>query len=181
MYQMVRKLIEYLPPFIQKYREIKAIMDAEQVILVKTWEDAEALFANQFIQTATEDGIARYEKILGIIPKGTHTLDERRFNVLARMNEQLPYTLESLHNMLSSLCGDDGYTLSLDSNAYALSVKLALSNESNIQAVMELLNKIVPANISKSVVMFNTHLALAGLTHEQLAKYTHKGIREENL
>ena len=178
---MDRKLIEYLPPFVRGYKEIELIMNTEQVDCEKLWNDAENVLADGFVVDATESGIARHEKILGITSKGNNTLDERRFSILARMSEQVPYTMETLKHMLASLCGENGYTLRLDPNAYALSIKLALTNESNIQAVSELLEKVVPANITKSVALFNTNLSLAGFTNEQLAAFTHKGIREDIL
>lgn len=176
---MDRKLIDYLPPFIQEYKEIKAIMDAEQVSAENVWTDAESVLADQFVQDATENGVARYEKILGITPKGTYTLNERKFNIFARMNEQLPYTLESLESALISLCGEDGYTLKLDTNAYTLTVKLALANEHNVEAVENLLKKMIPANLIRNVRLFNTYTLLADLTYAQLGAYTYKQLREE--
>lgn len=175
---MDRKLIDYLPPFVQEYREIKAIMDAEQITAETSWTDAENVLADQFVQDSTENGVARYEKILKIVPKGNYTLDERKFNILARMNEQLPYTVKQLHSSLTSLCGADGYTLNVDHNNYALTVKLALGNENSVNAVSQLLRKMLPANMMYNVMLFNTHSILAAYTHEQLSAYTHKEVRE---
>lgn len=178
---MDRQLINYLPPFVQEYQEVKAIMDAEQFVFEKGWTDTENVFNDQYIQNATENGISRYEKILGITPKGTYTLDDRRFNVLARMNEQLPYTLESLKNSLTSLCGKGGYSIRLDADKYELTVKLALANENSVAAVNLLLDKMLPANIVKKVMLFNTYAILGDFTHEQLSEYTHNELRTEIL
>ena len=178
---MDRRLIDYLPPFVGEYKEIEAIMDTEQPVFEKVWEDAENVLADQFVSSATEKGIARYEKILGITPKGTHTLEERRFDVLARMNEQLPYTMEQLHTSLASLCGKDGYALKLDANRYTITIKLALANENNLKAVTELLSKMMPANIVQVIGMLNTYAMITEFTHEQLATYTHKRLREDIL
>ena len=178
---MDRKLIDYLPIFIQNYAEIKAIMDAEQISIESAWIDAENVMNDQFVTEATENGVMRWERILSITPKAVYTLDERKFNILARLNEQLPYTIESLKAALTTLCGSDGYVLKLDTDKYSLLVKLALANENNVEAVVRLLNKIVPANIVKKVMLFNTHTILGEFTHEHLAKYTYKDVREEIL
>lgn len=178
---MDRKLIDYLPPFIQEYKEIKAIMDAEQDICEKGWSDTENILADQFVQDATENGISRYEKILGITSKPTYTLEERRFDILTKMNEQLPYTMESVEKALTSLCGEDGYTVQLDPSEYKLHVKLDLSNENNFNAVCEMLDNIVPANIERNVILYNTNSILANHTHEELAAYTYDGLRKELL
>lgn len=174
-------MIDYLPIFIQDYVEIKAIMDAEQVSVVKAWDDAEDVMCDQFILDLTENGVKRWESILEIVPKSTYTLDERRFNILARLSEQIPYTIETLKNMLSTMCGEDGYTIRLDHNNYLLSVKLSLSNENNVDAVENLLYRIVPANIVTTVSLFNTHAALSALTHEQLSAYTQYQVRVETI
>lgn len=178
---MERKLINYLPIFIQEYAEIKAIMDAEQVTIENTWSDSENVLKDQFVPDATENGVKRWESILNLVPKATYTLDERKFNILARLNEQLPYTLETLKNMLATMCGDDGYTVKMDYNNYMLLVKLSLSNENNIGTVKDLLCRVVPANIITSVSLFNTHGALTPYTHGYLSAYTHRQTREENL
>lgn len=175
---MDRQLIDYLPSYMQEYKEIKAIMDAEQFGVESTWSDTEDVFNNQFVQDATEKGIARYEKIFGITPKSIYTLEERKFNVLARMNEQLPYSMKQLHSALASLCGEDGYTLQLDADAYKLTVKLALGNDNNVEAVEQLLYKMLPANIVSVVAMFNTYLIVSAFTHDYLSTYTYKEVRE---
>ena len=174
-------MIEYLPLFMRGFAEIKAIMNAEQVGFENAWISSDAVMNNQFVTQATEDGVARYEKILEITPKANYTLEERKFNILARMNEQLPYTMKQLHSSLNSLIGEDGYTLKLDNGTYTLVIKLGIANENNARAVVELLDKMTPANIVKNVVLFNTHLTLADFTHEQLAAFTHKELREEIL
>lgn len=156
-------------------------MEAEQVAIETAWVSAENVMNDQFITLATENGVKRWESILGVTPKANYTLDERRFQILARLNEQLPYTVDTLKIALASLCGVDGYTLKLDPSKYELVVKLALASESNVEAVSVLLNKMIPANIVKRVVLFNTHLTLTDFTHEQLAAYTHKELREEIL
>ena len=176
---MDRKLIDYLPVFIQEYAEIKAIIDAEQVDVMKAWIDAENVMSDQFVREATENGVKRWESILKITPKATYTLDERKFNILARLNEQLPFTIKSLKKALESMCGEDGYTLKLDHNNYVLAIKLSLLNENNIEAIKQLLKRMVPANIITSVSLFNTHSMVGGFTHEQLAQFTHKQVREE--
>jgi hypothetical protein len=176
---MERKLIDYLPLFIQDYAEIKAIMDAEQVSVVKDWTDAENVMNDQFVVDATENGVKRWESILSITPKAIYTLDERKFNILAKLKCQLPYTIDTLKRALSALCGDDGYSINLDTDNYTLTVKLALSNEHNVEAVRELLDSMIPANLVTKVTLFNTHSILGSYTHEQLAQYTHKQLRED--
>ena len=177
---MDRQLIDYLPLFIQNFNEIKRIMGAEQVDVESAWINAENVMNDQFVTAATENGVKRWESILNITPKATSTLEERKFSILARLNEQLPYTINTLKTSLTSLCGADGYVLNLDSDHYELLVKLALTNKNNFESVVQLLNKIAPANIVTNVeLMYNQHELLSSFTHSQLAARTHEDIRSE--
>ena len=178
---MDRQLKDYLPIFTQEYAEIGAIMDAEQVNVENAWTDAENVLKDQFVVDATENGVKRWESILNLKPKGTYTLDERKFNILVKLKEQLPYTISTLKSSLSSLCGEDGYTLKIDNDKYTISIKLALGNENNVDAVNELFERMIPANMIKSVTLFNTHSMIHAYTHGQLKQYTYKEVREEIL
>ena len=174
---MERKMLDYLPPFIQNYKEMAAIMNTEQPEFELAWKNAENTLDDQFVTTATINGIKRFEKIYNIVPKGTDTIDERRFVILSKMNERPPYTMAALESMLTALCGDGGYSLYMNNNDYMLTVKLALGNESNFAAVVDLLNRMLPANIARNVSVYNTYGVIEGLTHEQLSKYTHDEVR----
>lgn len=178
---MERRLIDYLPPFIQKFKEMSAIMEMEQPEFDLVWQSAENALADQSIMTATINGIKRWEKIFGITAKADETLEERRFRIIAKLNERPPYTIEALRNLLNIQLGEEGYTLLLSADTYELTVKLAISNETNFETVVELLDRILPANIVRVITMDNTYRIVSVFTHEQLAKYTHDEIRKDVL
>ena len=77
-----RKLIDYLPPFIQQFTEMNMIMSAEQPEVDSLWNSCENILNESFILYASEIGIKRWETIVGVTPKATDTLDERRFRIL---------------------------------------------------------------------------------------------------
>lgn len=178
---MNRRLQDYLPLFIQEYEEIQMIMNTQEEAVIHNWKSLENVFNDQFVSDATENGIRRWEVILKLTPKDTYTLEERRFNILARLNEQPLFTMETLKKVLAGMCGENGYTVSLNHKKYILSVKLSVGNENNLEAVKLLLRRMIPANIEISISMFNTHVIVGNYTHEQLAVHTHKRIREEIL
>ena len=178
---MDHNLIEYLPEFIQEYQEIKEIMAAEQVDVEASWDAVTNALNDQFVVDATETGISRWEKILSIVPMTTNTLDERKFRILARLNEQLPYTEEKLNEMLTSLCGENGYVLRVRPDEYTVLVKLAVANTVNYQSVIDMLDKVLPANLLRTVMLFNSHKIISGFTHAQLSAYTHDQLRQELL
>ena len=174
-----RKLIGYLPPFMQVLKEMTVIMETEQVEIDRLWSNAENTLADQFIQEATVNGVKRWESMLGISPKDTDSLDERKFRILTMLNHELPYTLRKLEQALTNLCGAGEFSIDLQAKDYRIDVKLALDNKNNYQDVVTLLKKMIPANMVQQVhIMYTTNEVLSGYTHEQLSAYTHEQLRE---
>ena len=79
---MRKKLQDYLPSILLKTYEFPLLCDTEQPEIDRLRDAADAVLDAQFISTAGETAIARYEKIFGITPMDTDTLDERRFCLL---------------------------------------------------------------------------------------------------
>ena len=179
---MRKKLQDYLPPILLKTYEFPLLCETEQPEIDRLHDAADAVLDAQFLSTAGEYAIQRYEKIFGVVPQDTDTLDERRLKVLAKINAQLPFSVRRLRQQLATLCGEDGYKLELDGGKYTLTVKVALTAKRNQQAVEELLADIVPANmICTTSLLYNQHADLTRFTHAQLALLTHFEIREEVL
>ena len=178
---MVRQLIDYLPPFLRDVREYKEIMSrGEQEEISVLWEAADGVLADQFVNTATLNGVKRWESILGIKPKGTDSLDDRKFRILSRLNEQLPYTLLVLRNMLQALCGGGGFSAEVQAETYTLTVKVALVAKSNIDDVGNLLRKVVPANMVIFLELkYNTWALVKSFTWRDIGAKTWGEIKEE--
>ena len=175
-----RKLIDYLPPFMREYLEMQKIMEVEQAEFDSAWERYENTLADQFIMDTTEHGISRWENMLKISPKDTDTLEERKFRVLVEMNQELPYTMMKLKEALTAMCGSGNFSIDLQAANYHIEVKLGIANLKNYQKVVDLLKKMVPANMTQYVhIMYNAHNVLTKFTHAQLAAYTHEQLRNE--
>lgn len=179
---MRKKLNEYLPSILLKTYEFPLLCDTEQREFDRLNTAVDEVLDAQFVSTAGERGIERYEQIFSIVPQDTDTLDERRFRVLAKINAQLPFSIRRLRQQLATLCGEDGYRMEIDGGRYTLTVKVALTAKRNQQAVEELLADIVPANmVCTTSLLYNQHADLTRFTHAQLALLTHFEIREEVL
>ena len=177
-----RKLIDYLPHFLQDFRELSHIMGTEQVEIDSLNKETENALADQFIMDLTINGAKRWESMLGISPKDTDTLNERRFRILTKQSTEVPYTLRKLEHMLTNLCGVGGYRIELIPNNYHITVKLAVGNHNNYSEVETILNKMIPANMTKRIeLMYNTYDMLSQLTHAQLSAFTHDQLRNEVL
>ena len=177
-----KQLLDYLPLYVQEYQEIQAIMNAEQPEIDASWEAHESVWNNQFIPTMEDAMLKKWEKILGITPGGTDTLEERRYRILLKFNAHLPFTYRSVKEKLDSLIGPGEYTFDVDNDNYTVTCKLALTSAKMYSATLEYLRAVCPANmVLNCYVKYNTHKIVRNFTHEQLAAYTHKYIREEDL
>lgn len=176
-----RNLIEYLPEFLREVKEYQVILTtAEQPEMVELWEAEENALKDQFIVDATENGVSRWEKILGITPKATDSLDTRKFSILARINEQIPFTLTTLKEQLESLCGKNEYSVKLNAQNYTLDVVVALTAKSSFDDVKLLLKRIVPANLIVSLSLkYNQNKNFVGYTYKGLQGFTHEQMRNE--
>lgn len=171
---------EYWPTVLQEIKEFRKIAEIENPELEKLWQEIENIVDDQFIETATERGIARREKILDVMPFADDTLESRRFRVRGLWNEKLPYTYRVLLEKLENLCGKDGYKVMLSSREYTIIIKVALTAKRMIDAVKEVTNRMLPANLVITVeLLYRQHLTLGKYTHEYLKQYTHHQLREE--
>jgi DNA-binding PadR family transcriptional regulator len=175
-------LLDYLPSVLKDIREFKLFMssvDSENEDLYTSLSDLEN---NQYISTVKENGLERYEKMLKIMRKGTDTLEDRRFRIMALYNKQLPYTVISLKRDLTTLCGKGNFSIFIDYTRNIVTVKVALSAKEMFHIIVEYLETIVPLNmIINCMLLYNQYSQLDKYTYVDLGKYTYQTLREEVL
>jgi hypothetical protein len=177
-----RPLIGYLPNVLKEVREYQALMHGEQAEVLALFAGIQDALDNQFVLSSTEYGVKRWEKILGIVPKASCTLDERKFTILSRLAERLPYTFRMLGRILDGLCGADGYKMNLRNELYELEVLVQLTAANNFNDVEKMLKRVIPANLTlKLSVEFNQHYKLKSFAHGFLRDYTHEQLRTHSL
>lgn len=173
---------EYWIEEIQNVKEFQALASTEDGEIESINQAISDLMSDQFIETATEKGIARREKILSIIPFADDSLADRRFRVLSRWNSKLPYTYLGLVEKLNQLCGEKGYTIELNHNDYTLQIKVELTAKRMEQEVRDMTRKMIPANLALTVELrYRQHKELKRYTHAQLRAFRHRELREEDL
>lgn len=177
-----RKLIDYLPPVLQQTREMQAVMEGEQPAVAGLWDAWKTVLDALFVRYANEQGLARWERMLGIRPRGTDSMEVRRVAVLARLNEQLPFTERTLRLMLDGVCGPGGYTLEIIYREYRVFVRVHLWEKRAMDEAAALLGRVVPANMVIDLgLRYNTHRMLLPRLHRMLRGTTHRALREEVL
>lgn len=177
-----RNLIEYLPPFVAQYGEISEALKAENPEFNEVNVKIGEILDNEFIETADEFGISRFEKMLDILPYATDTLDDRRFRILSKFNESTPYTLRSLDDMLKNICGENGYILELIADEYTVNVQIALKVKKQAEIVGEMLGRILPCNMLYSAeLLFNTWQLVKNYAWGELKAHSWRNVKEEVL
>lgn len=132
---------------LQNVREYQAIASTEDKELTDIKEHLDNLIDDQFIKTATEKGILRREKILGIAPYADYSLESRRFRTLSRWNNKLPYTLKALKEKLDELCGKNNYIFDLQNNDYIFKLVVHLGLYGSLDELQLMLKKVLPCNL----------------------------------
>lgn len=168
---MVADIFKYCPDImkdIREFQELPKMIDPE-FDLIRL--EQEKKLRNQYIYSADEEGIVKFERLLKIAPLPTASLEERRVAVAAAWNASTPFTERRLLEMLEALCGKGNFTVTLKLNEYYLHVLLQLEAKDYKGSVENLLEKIVPENILlETQLRGNTYGDLKnwGYTHGEL-------------
>lgn len=140
-------LVSYLPPFMAEFREISAALETENPEFVLVWEASERVLKNEFIETADEYGISRFERILNILPSAEDTLESRRARVRLRWLNNIPYTLEAFISKLISLCGEYNFTIEIRYRNYYVEIHTHLEQFGEVDELDHIINEMMPCNM----------------------------------
>lgn len=140
-------LVSYLPPFLTEFGELTTTLEAENPEFVLAWDGVDRVLRNEFIETADEYGISRFEKILNILPSKEDTLESRRARVLARWFTNVPYTIKALISKLQSLCGESSFSISTDYEFYKITIAVDLELFGQVDELDHIIESMIPCNI----------------------------------
>lgn len=185
-------LLKHYPDRWRELKEIQAICNSDLLpvdeqdvhTLPHLWKCMDAELNNGFIlpygdmEGADEYACSRWEKMLGIVPANDMTLDDRQFNIYTKLYQDTPYSIGKLREILDYLVGETDYALTRDVVNKTISVKLSLGSRFKANAVQDLLDKIVPADMILNIsVAYTTNENMSKYTHNDLSTYTHNEIK----
>lgn len=161
------ELLKKLPVYHRNIYEYQQISKAHTPELEQLLHCIDFILDSWFIDTADEYGISRQEKIVGIIPDSKIDLETRKFNLLLKMSEKLPYTDETLEERLSSLCGAGNYSIVRDYDNYKIDITTSLEAGDTFESMCEALDNMIPCNmdlsVSNKVVVSSTGVVYTGV------------------
>lgn len=107
----------------------------------------ERLLLDCFVQDSTEYGVRRWESLLNIIPITGESLDDRKIRILTYLNVKLPYSWRVLKQTLTSILGENNFTMSYNNQTYTLDLYVQVTSLNQFHDIKNLLNIILPQNI----------------------------------
>ena len=133
------------------------------------------------IQTAESWGLDYWEKILNISSSLSDSAADRRFRILMRRLERLPYTKRGIIRNLEGIVGEGRVVLDIDEMRQTAKCYIDLRSAHLMREVDQALGRMMQAHVAYTVMpLYNTHNKLneLNLTHEALEPYTHTEVRE---
>lgn len=141
----MEKLINKVPEFLFENVEVRAVFEAIEPELVLIANRTEQMVKNIHPETADSNGLKVYEEWLGIAYDRTLNLGERRIEILARLNETLPYTEIRLQRFLAGSVGWGNFHYYRDGAFVKVSVKL--DSGKSILSIIDMLERVLPMNL----------------------------------
>lgn len=102
-----KTLLEYLPPFLREYYEFKQLCKSGDIEVSSIDKAVDWNFDSAFISDCDATVLSKYERLLGIIPTSSQSLENRRNKVLLQWNTVASMTLSQFISKLQEYCGKD--------------------------------------------------------------------------
>lgn len=171
------KYLDYYPLVLREVYEIQLISRIFDKLLSDFEGNKEKLKNELYLSTATGVGLEIWERVLGLSVTDTNT-EVRRFKIRSKLLGDNT----SLRTKLNALLGEDKYKITVYPEECHILFSLELSAQNLKSAVVELLEKVLPVNLTYEVnLAYNKHIDLKPYTHDKLKKYTHKELNAKKL
>ncbi|MCE5171361.1 YmfQ family protein [Paenibacillus profundus] len=145
---MADKLIGLLPDLYHDIKEMVLLMEAQDEEKEELLAAVQRLFADQFVMTASEEAIARRERMLSILPdRDAETLEFRRRRIINRYTTKPPFTVRYLQEKLDFLLGKDKARAVVDTEAFLLRIVANITDAAVFKEVGHTVRTIKPANL----------------------------------
>lgn len=169
--------IDYYPPILKDIYEIQLISSILDEFFKGLNQNCSDMLQEFFLSTATETGISIWENMLGMEVTDTD-IEIRRFKVRSKLLGDNT----SLRTKLNLLLGEGKYKITVYPKECYIVFNLELSVQGLKSAVIELLEKVLPVNLTYEInFAYNRHEDLKPYTHGELQAYTYKELNAKKL
>lgn len=140
-------LMLLLPPYFQAVYEYQVLMDIEGAELETAKRSLEQIKKNLYVQTCDDSTLREYEQLLGIVRERGAAMEYRRRMILSRMNQQLPYSLPKLKEILDAALGRQWYELEIRYGIYELELDVIDQSYQVLKNIQAMVEEIIPAHL----------------------------------
>ena len=131
--------------------------------------------------TATEKGIERKEKMFGIVPSVTDTLEERRFRIQIKERIIRNMNFGNLERLIKDIAGEKA-TVERDERYKNVTVRAPLESEKNLRAVDGLCRKYVPVTMNCDISpTFNVWRDFSDKNFSSVSSLTYAELRSKGI
>lgn len=144
MYTREVTIEEYWPLIVKNTEEFGQIAVAENPEfnqLAKCIYDA---LKDAVITDATPNGVAHWERMLGLVVTDDMSLDDRKAAILTRLSIKLPYTMRVLKQLIAGIVGEGNVEMNLDNDTETLTIETYKQFE---DSVCDLTSRVMPKNL----------------------------------
>lgn len=127
--------------------EIDRLAEVEQKLFEELHNEVVQLIANQWILTATAEGLTQYESMFGIVASPTDTLDFRRERLINRLCGDSPYTYRYLIQRLDAFLGAKEYAVLLEHAEYRITFIVHIGQIGKLNELLKTLIEMLPSNL----------------------------------
>ena len=146
---------DYLPEIFRESREFIRLGEGLWPAVRDVCEAAENAAREGIPETASEEGIRRFEKALGLTPGVEDTLEQRRLRVAGLFTGAPPFSMGWLREKLERAFGPEGYLAEDSAEEHWLRVGADLSWGYRPETLEQELREKIPANLVLRMVGMN--------------------------
>lgn len=165
------KISDYVPKLYKNNTEMINIIDSEEEEFEEgIKQDIDNTFNNTFALKANEEGLRRYEALLGItLDENKDNLEYRRARILSKLGTSGVLTRKWLEENLTSLVGKNNYQIDLDTMNYLLNINISDVYSNTASTLFNIYRPLIPSNLELFVNLFdniNNNLYISNVLHE---------------
>lgn len=138
----------YYPDVISNAKELKSLSKTIDKELDMWIDRVKENFLNTFVYDLNKKGCERFEEMLRITPNVNASINNRRQQILAKINAQLPYTERNFQKILDVAFGIGAVTVSVDYNKYIEWLTVAPETQISHEVLTNYARQITPANLA---------------------------------
>ena len=153
---------EYVPPIYNDVEEMDTLINSQDKMIDLADDFLNTIYNSQYISIAPEIAVKEYEKIFGILPSSSDSLEFRRARLINRLSMTPPFSLPDLRKKLDDLIGINKYDCYVDYENYTLYVESSAENQAWVNEIYITINKIKPVNIvfiNKPLIVYNNNVS----------------------